>query len=571
MKDSTLDTFFKKNAPRSNIDSTPEQRLDKIQEHVYPLLSKFQNYPDLHPRYRDDIKKLLELEGEQTNIETKIELFINLATFLEGLQKPGIDLTLPPLTYQEYLDLKRTLHKATPNNHVFREAAVAFYTQQDQLKNQSAQHSVESQSGASQSGRPDNMTNVEIPDLVRTHLHSGVYNIHTVDGSQFPLNLRHEIDKEKSNGSRFTGEKVITREVVAPIEDYIRTESKNDNLVYLVPFVNERDSMIEVMKYLKKIGARVITPNAATDPELIQNRATIYGKRYGVDYFPQYAELDKINWEELSQQCGLPFTAYDHQTHSFQNKIGTKGATVASAIMRIITMEQGGNIQPRANVVFHDSDIVNPDSYMGAHYLAWATMNNPDSVATLIAKSGLGRNNENTMHAVVSALKKAQSEKVKNMAAEMVKLVWPHTGERRMRLDFLKNMPMALGMDIEQVFNIYAAGIVSDGKSSGITQTMNPEPKNECQVSSYSREMGQMQPLADSTFQLLMFLDKKNKYLHELTISDYQEYNQDVGGKITTNSYASIEGQLPVQPTSGVVPFLLPSYSYIHEKYYQKT
>ena len=62
---------------------------------------------------------------------------------------------------------------------------------------------------------------------------------------------------------------------------------------------------------------------------------------YGADYFPQYAELDKINWEELSQQCGLPFTAYDHQTHSFQNKIGTKGATVASAIMRIINMEQG--------------------------------------------------------------------------------------------------------------------------------------------------------------------------------------------------------------------------------------
>ncbi len=197
--------------------------------------------------------------------------------------------------------------------------------------------------------------------------------------------------------------------------------------------------------------------------------------------FPVYRQdllLEAINWNLLVQHGVLPASALDSQNLPK----GRKGKTMLAGTL--LALRQNAQW-----IMFHDSDVTNSVEYGALEAIPRLLGSNARYEACMMALVGPNRNNEPwTTHTNIVALSEMFNRDVRKIATRLGRIIWALTGERGFSRDCILNLPFALGMGIETIFDVACCEKeVKDGRSF-IQQVIGVINKEERGTSDVERE-----------------------------------------------------------------------------------
>jgi len=279
--------------------------------------------------------------------------------------------------------------------------------------------------------------------------------------------------------------------------------------------------------------------------------------------------MKRINWQKLVDDGVIPPQALD------ENGIprGLKGINMLNLIVELDRMEQEGKINDDTWILLTDADIINPGEqddlpkeewYDPFLYLGLVLMDNERRNLGLRAvhgaKTGPGRNNYNT-HFMFDDMANSTDENMALLGLTLATLIWPHTETRAYKWGALKDMLLAMGMQIEQVFDISTACMDIQEGRRGLAQVILPVPKLEDRSSRSPREWGMMTALARGIKAAKTGGKAAGKFPLDMTLEDIGQFNTRFGMQPHFQSITFDEQHAPRQPQIAVNDVLLPSWN----------
>ncbi|RMG42344.1 MAG: hypothetical protein D6719_06605 [Candidatus Dadabacteria bacterium] len=343
-------------------------------------------------------------------------------------------------------------------------------------------------------------------DLPALFAQAGVYNTPFIAGAPRGYNMNIRWDE--------------LREVREKIGSYYR----ENPATVIFPFHREPGTISgNIIEGINTIGAEnVLAVSTMGDPESEDRaRQAVQGGAALLARQPEI--LAAIDWAQVSKMCCIsPNPAGDHLPPP-----GAKGLTLLAGLL---ATHARGQLLER-DIIFHDTDIVNPYDYAALHYLAVAKIFAEDQPHdhVLIAKTGPGRNNEAwTMVANLIAHDPRVNPDVRKMARVASSFIWPLSGERMMRGEDLYNMPFTNGMSIETQIDMFYAGRAVESGKVCTGQVCNGVRKEESESVSELREWALILRCAAWFNNVAYFLNDRGSLLHDLTIDDIAKFNSTI-------------------------------------------
>jgi len=398
--------------------------------------------------------------------------------------------------------------------------------------------------------RPANARSVSFDQLsgdFRNLYTKSFYNSPTIRGSEYP--------------------RAINSPEMEGIKEEVREYLREANLRVVIPFVDESTVLVDARYASSLVGeGKVLTPNAVLEGKegLVESRQASIEKQ-GAKYLDQRAMLSSIDWEQLGRIGVLPVDSFNFDTGRLENGIGTKGATLLAAYLDLLKQEQNGEINDDTIILLHDSDIINPADYGAIEMLGIAMKDNQERFnniadAFMIAKSGVGRNNQLTNLFHDQFAMQSNNPQIRKLALGLSSILWPHTGERAMKWGQIKQMPIPLGMAVEHIFNIHAMSKSILTGNQNLLQVLNPVPKKECGISDSTREWNEMSVLAQHMQKVLSWMDANNlSSLSDLNPLQIAQLNDFTREKLSIVTIADESTQRPKQAYVSQQGLLLPS------------
>ncbi len=141
-----------------------------------------------------------------------------------------------------------------------------------------------------------------------------------------------------------------------------------------------------------------------------------------------------------------------------------------------------------------------------------------------------------------------------------------------MHLDVLERMPIATGMGVEILANVYIAGIAATDEKSYIATIANPNEKfeggsgNPLERNPPERIYGEIvQPVYHMLSNIGKHIAETDRYIHEWSIDDIKSFNRKYGGNERNNITHVNELNSPNAVISVRNDFILPSIKMLEE------
>jgi hypothetical protein len=137
---------------------------------------------------------------------------------------------------------------------------------------------------------------------------------------------------------------------------------------------------------------------------------------------------------------------------------------------------------------------------------------------------------------------------------------WYLSGERAMHLDVLERMPIATGMAVEILANVYIAGIAATDKNGYIASVSDPDQKLENKENTFERIYGEiLDPVRLMLDYIGKHIEETGRYIHQWTMDDIKDFNDEYGGKIRSNIVHTSELHNPNVVVTVQSDFIIPS------------
>lgn len=347
----------------------------------------------------------------------------------------------------------------------------------------------------------------------------------------------------------------IMSDDMQPIRNKVEQEMREANVRVLVPFAGEEESIAGVLRYCSKaVGTNKVIAIDAGRSET----STLLAVQSGVTMVNESEAFAQFQLDKLKEAQILP--------ENFELK-GSKSLTLLAGLFELEKQYQRGDINDDTMIIFHDSDITNPEEYAGLHYLFLPMIFYPEGYpprSVHMAKTGKGRNNE-PLFSMISDCMNSQDEEIEKLGYSMAGLIWPLAGERAMRWKDLRKCIWSNAMGIETLLDVQLAGMDTEDGKRLLFQVANRIPKSENRPSLPHREMGMIMGL-ERLFKDLKTAakaagDKKAILPHNWNLANIALYNQRFGGE----TFAMAFGDNETSETQasyiqqGIVDFILPS------------
>lgn len=333
----------------------------------------------------------------------------------------------------------------------------------------------------------------------------------------------------------------------APLLDLTREKLADGSFIVLLPYAAEPNTIQGCIDYaVSRVGkANVIAISAGVDEESDRK-----AQETGVTIIDQQAVMNSIDWNKLKEEKILP------QRFPIPPK-GSKGLTMLAGIIALKAIGKDQN----TNVVFHDTDITNPEGYAALEHIALPyALPVGEIQSTYVARTGEGRNNEPWVLAGNMTGMSHLNPEMMKMSMLMGTFTWPLTGERALKASVAETLPWSSGMGIETTLNVNMAGIDLKNGERGVMQVLNPNPKMEDRMSPRDREFAIVFRCAAQLQALTKDVNRFQTPLHEWSLQQIGEYNAWYGGVQTSQAVPS--GANTHQPNSFVnmeSDYILPS------------
>lgn len=366
---------------------------------------------------------------------------------------------------------------------------------------------------------------------------------------------------------------------IEPIRGRVEQELKRANVRVVVPFAGEEESIGGVLKYCTGMvgNEKVIAVDAgrsAISTEIAQKSGTML--------LDEQKVLSHLDIERLKTDGVLP--------SNFELR-GSKALTLLAGMFELEKQHQRGlKLKQRLDtseisendyhsalntgeiinddtmIIFHDSDIINPEEYNALTYLWLAKVFGPENHsprAIHMAKTGAGRNNE-PMFTAISDYMNSRDPQIRELGFTLAGLIWPLAGERAMRWEDLRKCLWTNGMGIETILDLqFGIRDVETGER-GLYQVANRLPKRENRPAAPDREMGMintLQRLADALKDAMKGTEGTTRFLTAWDNHDIAEFNRRYAGKAFQMGVGEFETEetRPNYVQSGIVDYVLPS------------
>jgi hypothetical protein len=335
----------------------------------------------------------------------------------------------------------------------------------------------------------------------------------------------------------------------------------NAQVTLVLPFAKEPWTIELNYQHARQfIPAEQIFAASADRDSSSENRVSQWHPK-GSMPLSQRQVLRAINWDQVSEVCGLP-RERDPLTGVILPPVGTKGLTMLAGLLGA----HANGLVANRYVAFHDTDIVNPDSYDALRLTALPLVHAQQTPSlVLIGKSGAGRNNQGwtgTMNLI--AADPDYSSCIRMVARQASCLVWPLSGERMAAGNHLLQIPWSTGMSIETNMNLMFSSISVDEGRHQIHQVLSGVKKLESGTVAEDREWNLMQMCRGWGEALLRFCSNRNKSPIQLSLGDIRAFNLSIGGRVVDSMHQSPEDEAN-SVTSSAFDFLLPSVKQLDE------
>lgn len=322
--------------------------------------------------------------------------------------------------------------------------------------------------------------------------------------------------------------------------ELLRDALRKNDVVCVLPFNSEAGIAYKNVEYaVKTLGVENVIASSTGRNSNAEDEV-IRALRGQDDRFVRQTDYlsQVINWREARDCYGIPLL--EGEDPALPPKLGRKGITMLAGVLRLMEYDQ----LSRSRVVFHDTDITNPDNYKALEWLAIPLLDPPcvdDYVHSVyVAKTGPGRNNETQTIAAAVIDNSLQDlllyydvldldPKANQLLRQYSTLIWMLTGERMISGELLKQMPWSSGMTIETTINLYLLGMQIDKERLHVCQVLNPQRKVECAPAAHEREMSMMQECALWLQKNVLYTALYSKFLHEYTEDDIVTINKRAG------------------------------------------
>lgn len=365
-----------------------------------------------------------------------------------------------------------------------------------------------------------------------------------------------------------------------PVRGKVEQELKRANLRVVVPFAGEDESIGGILKYcIGMVGnEKVIAADARKSTV-----STDIARKSGAILIDEQEVLGHLDIERLKTDGVLP--------PNFELR-GSKALTLLAGMFELEKQHQRGLalkqkldvaeitedeytsainrgeiINDDTMIIFHDSDITNPEEYNALTYLWLAKVFSPENHtprAIHMAKTGPGRNNE-PMFTAISDYMNSKDPQIRELGFALAGLIWPLAGERAMRWEDLRKCLWTNGMGIETILDLqFGIRDVETGER-GLSQVANRIPKRENRPAAPDREMGMintLQRLADALKDAMKGdNDRRTRLLTQWDVHDIAEFNRRFAGRTFQMGVGEFETDEahPNFIQSGIVDYVLPS------------
>jgi hypothetical protein len=302
----------------------------------------------------------------------------------------------------------------------------------------------------------------------------------------------------------------------------------------ILPFLSEPKSSVFVARSWEKLVRDVTGVNFSIFPVSASSCLKTEGELQGAGFhsYSEKAVLQAIEWERLIDDGVIPVTSLDADGYPK----GSKGRTLLAGTL--LSLKQ----HPTRWVLFHDSDVINPEKYGALAAITGMLGGTENYDACLMALVGSERHNEQwTTVANVVALSSRYSYRAKKIAHQLARLVWPLSGERGFSAQWARKLPFALGMGIETIFNVACCEKEFDEKATYLQQIVGSVTKAENGVSDVQRENSLVTSCSLFLARLLEYLNQDN--------NPRPLWGLDLKGATMLNSdYSGTEVDIFVQP-----------------------
>ncbi len=305
---------------------------------------------------------------------------------------------------------------------------------------------------------------------------------------------------ERHGTFKFTGSDGAEKKILginAPrmkeIKRAVANFAASGKVTVIMPFHHEAGSVGKNIRYASSLVGQHNTYGIATGSDRVSIKEA---QDAGGMIFQQgrMFEALHIDWDTVRERVGID------RKNIGQGKsiVGNKGMTIYGGIGAVTLLAAYGIIPKDQIIAWHDTDIINPERDQDSSpegYSALHTMlipflkETPEArvLMSIIAKNGPGRNNHPILAATNLLASLPNDSKIIKTALQLYAMSWPLSGERAFHLDVLRRMPIATGISLEVLANLYIAGL-SVEENGYIANVTNPYPKIERQESPEERE-----------------------------------------------------------------------------------
>lgn len=352
---------------------------------------------------------------------------------------------------------------------------------------------------------------VETPNELQIIAQYGVYDL-----------LNKMIDKD----GRYRG--IDTREMM-PVREKIWELTQTEGVSVLLPFHEEQGSVGKNMKTAREWVGQNRTYGISTGKDKEAKNEAHNAGGYVLEQGEIFTAV-QFNWDVLRENAGIDLK----NIGTNKPLAGSKGITILAGTILATALAESGEINKKQIMVWHDTDIINPEEYSAIPLTLWPYAQEDPELSevymSMIARNGVGRNNE-AVTFITNRLSNSRNSLIKKFGNMMSSTVWPLTGERALRLDRLRDMSIASGMGLETLTNANMAGVCATEKKGHIAQVLNPMPKNEKGTSKPVREFTVISNAANMLMDIAQHIEYTGKLPNQWNIEDIKDYNLQYGGR----------------------------------------
>ncbi|MCX8009463.1 MAG: hypothetical protein N3A54_07285, partial [Patescibacteria group bacterium] len=267
------------------------------------------------------------------------------------------------------------------------------------------------------------------------------------------------------------------------LQDTLEKVARENRIRVLCPFVDELTAADNVRYAIGCVGREnVLAIKAGVGDHDRGMQAIDRIQNFGGEVIYQTDILERVDWKRLRKLFGIYSPRQPNETtEAYKNRVrqeireplsGSKGLTMLAGILELHQRDKIARQQREQGeafnahdiledyvwIVFHDTDINNPEEYRALEHLAFVLAHESEHPnifrAAQIARGGAGRNNEAVMNAA-NYLANMRKEHSRLLGITLQSLMWPLTGERMMRWGELKQMNWSNRMGIETWWNVW--------------------------------------------------------------------------------------------------------------------